>query len=481
LFKNLLTLGGYNYSSQIANFLASIVLSRLLLPEEYGYVALITVFTGFVVMFADAGLSFAIIRSDYGWTFHRAITNLSFYIGIALFLLMCLLAYPIAYFYGDLTLILPTLVMSLTFIIGAFKIAPMAVFSKNLNFNYVGKVRLIANLVSIALMILFAFLGFSIWSLIIPQLFLHLVQFILFEYKLKLGFRFYPWRYTVVAFKMTKSLITNLSGFNLINYWARNADNLIIGKYYSSYDLGIYNRAYKMLQLSLSLITGLFGTVLYPSLKKFKDEGGDVKSEYASILGIISMLNFPIGAVLILFPVPFVQILWGENWIQVADLLPYFGLLIFFQTMISTTGHIYILLERERTFMIVGVISAALMVAAIITGAFFSMEMVVVAYSSCYMFLIVPYHLNVGFVKTFGFDWTYIFRFWVPKILVGAGLMFSIYFYDYFNQLGIVITPQITFSYALQIGLILVLFVHLVYYQRNELGKLRQVILQRFK
>ena len=236
-----------------------------------------------------------------------------------------------------------------------------------------------------------------------------------------------------------------------------------------------------MLQLSLSLITGLFGMVLYPSLKKFKDEGGDVKSEYSSILGIISFLNFPIGAVLILIPVPFVQLLWGENWIQVADLLPYFGLLIFFQTMISTTGHIYILLERERTFMIVGVISAALMVAAIITGAFFSMEMVVVLYSSVYMLIIVPYHLYIGFVKTFGFDWSYIIRFWVPKLLIGAGLLISIYFYDYINQVEINLNKQLDLSFALQIALVTTFLIHLIYFQRNELGKLHQLIRQRFK
>ncbi len=89
-FKNIITLGGYNYSSQIANFLSSIVLSRLLLPEEYGYVALITVFTGFVTIFADAGLSYAIIRSDYGRTYHKGVTNLAFYIGLLLFLIMAI-------------------------------------------------------------------------------------------------------------------------------------------------------------------------------------------------------------------------------------------------------------------------------------------------------------------------------------------------------------------------------------------------------
>ena len=70
------------------------------------------------------------------------------------------------------------------------------------------------------------------------------------------------------------------------------------------------------------------------------------------------MINFPLCAILILIPELFVRVLWGENWILVADLLPYFGILIIFQTLVSTTGHIFILLEREKTFMHIGVVSA---------------------------------------------------------------------------------------------------------------------------
>ncbi|MCF8369849.1 MAG: lipopolysaccharide biosynthesis protein [Bacteroidales bacterium] len=463
LFKNLLTLGGYNYSSQAANFLASIVLSRLLVPEEYGYVALITVFTGFVTIFSDAGISYVIIRSDYGRTFWRAVTNLSFYIGLALFGIMLILAWPIALFYDDASLVIPTMVMALTFIASALKIAPMAVFTKELNFNFVGKVRLIANLTSIGMMIIMAFLGFSYWSLIIPQILMHLVEFILFEYKLRLGFKIYPWCYTKAAYRKTKSLLTNLSGFNLVNYWARNADNLIIGKFYSSYDLGIYNRAYKMLQLSLSLITGLFGTVLYPSLKKFTAEGGDLNPEYGGLLGVISLLNYPISAVLILIPYPFVRVLWGENWMLVADLLPYFGVLIMFQTLISTTGHIYLLLEHERRFMLIGVGSAILMVIAIVIGSFYSMKAVAISYAFCYMLLIVPLHIYVGFYKTFKFKFSFIWKFWFPKIIFGIAMMFAV-FYELQTWLYIILPAYL---------------IHLLYNQRTELSKLKGLILNR--
>ena len=132
LFKNIAILGGYNYSGQILGFLSSIVLSRLLLPEEYGFVALITVFTGFVSTFSDAGLSYLIVRSDYGRTFHKTIHFLSFVVGVVLFFLVVSIAYPISLFYKDSALILPTMVMAFNFILRSLITVPYGILSKNL-------------------------------------------------------------------------------------------------------------------------------------------------------------------------------------------------------------------------------------------------------------------------------------------------------------------------------------------------------------
>ncbi len=119
-------------------------------------------------------------------------------------------------------------------------------------------------------------------------------------------------------------------------------------------------------------------------------EGGNVNEEYSSILGVISIINFPIGAILILMPNTFVRILWGSNWMQVADFLPYFGILILLQTLLSTAGSIYFLLEKERTFMYVGMVSAILMVLAIIIGSLYSVLTIAIAYTLCFLVLIVP-------------------------------------------------------------------------------------------
>lgn len=459
-YKNILNLGQYNYASQIAIFLSSIVLSRLLLPSEYGYFALIIVFTGFINLFTNAGLSFSIIRSDYGKTYHKAVGNLSFYIGLILFLLLAVFAYPIAIFYNDKSLIIPIIVISTTYIIGSFKIAPMGVLLKRLDFNYVGKARFFSNIGSIILMIILASLGFSYWALLIPQFLIHIIQYLMFENRVKLGFKLHKISYTIVAFRKTKNLLLNLSSFNLINYWALNSDNLIIGRLYSSYDLGIYNRAFRMLKLTTSLIAGLFSTVLYPSLKKYVSDGGNFRSEYDSILGVISLVNYPIIAVLILMPKIMVRILWGENWMMVADYLPFFGILIMFDTLMTTTGQIFILLEKERVLMKIGIVFGILRILTIIIGSLISVKGIVMAIVIANLGLFIPLKLYIMFYRTFGYSFRYLVNFWVPKIIIGI-LFFVL----------VILKLEMWLIISMVIYL-----VHIVYYQRNDLIKLKPMI-----
>ena len=137
LFNNILVAGGYTYLSQGVTFLASTILARLLSPESYGIVGLITVFTGFIMVFSDGGLSYALIRSDFGRTFQRVLTNLSMFLGAGLFLITVLAAWPIAFFYGNPGLVLPIIVLATTFLFKGMGLAQGAVLAKNLRFGYV--------------------------------------------------------------------------------------------------------------------------------------------------------------------------------------------------------------------------------------------------------------------------------------------------------------------------------------------------------
>jgi len=462
-FRNILILGSYDYSSEIISFLSSVVLARLLLPEEYGIVAMVMVFSNFVVIFSGSGIGSDIIRSNYRLTYHKGMLTLSLYIGLGLFVIMAALAYPIALFYDNMKLIGPTLVISSQFIIKGILNVHYSLLMKSMHFNYLGKVNFFSNLYSSALMILMAFLGFSYWSLIIPLIIAEVLKLLYLSAKTELPFRIYPMPYVIAAFRQARSIIGNIIGFSVINYWARNADNMIIGKVYGEGPLGLYNRGYRFLNLSLKLITRLFGGVMYPSMKELQDEGGDVRGEYINLLGIISLLNFPVGLVLILFPDAFVWILWGPNWMEVASYLPYFGLLIMLQTMISTTGKMYLLFHSERTLFLVGAISALIMIGAILLGAQISVISVARYYAFSYIVLIVPLQVIFGFIRSFGYSFQRMAAFWSPKLLLAIGLLFSIWN----NYQGLTVILMTVYG------------LHLVIFQRKDIIRILQYLKQR--
>ena len=463
-YKDIATLGSYNYLSQIVNFLSTIIVSRFLLPKEYGVVALITVFSGFVKMFADAGLSYEVIRTDYKQTYYRAINNLSLYVGIMLFLLMVALAYPIALFYNDMKLIIPTIIMSLIFIPQTLNTVPSAILSKRLEFKIKGTLDFINNIIIVGLTILLAYLGASYWALIIPQLLGCFLLYVAFSIKADFKFQIKKYKYTKIGFRKTKGLIGNMSGFNLINYWARNADKLLVGKFYGGADLGIYNRSYRFINLSLTMLTQLFGSVLLPSFKKLISEGKKLDKEYYSILGIISLLNYPIALILIGIPNYFVLAMWGKNWIDVAGLIPYFGVLILSQTLISTTGQVFVLIKKEKTLFLLGSFSAIIMITAIVLGVLSSLVDVARYYAVSYVGIVIPLYLYFGFYKSFEFPINKVLIFWIPKIILSLSLIITIW-------LDMELIKDVL------IGLY---GIHLIINQYNDIKKLFQAIKTKF-
>lgn len=426
-FKNVLISGGYNYLAQGLTFLSSIVIARLLSPENYGLVGLITVFTGFIAVFSDSGISLAVIKSDFGHTYHKALDNLALLMGIVLFVITALLAIPISIFYKNSTLVLPTIVLATTFIIRSISLVRGALLSKQLAFGYLGKVILVNSIVIIVLTIILAWLGFQHWSIIIPQVVSAIVTVIMYERKLRFGFQLYSFKYIKVAFNYTKTIIGSLIGFNLVNYWARNADNLVVGKVYGVADLGIYSRAYSLLTFPLALITGLMGTVLYPSLKKLKIDGGDVNTEYMYVLRVISIIVFPISCILLLFPDLLVHMLWGDKWAKVGTLLPYFGLLIFSQPLLSSVGNVLVLEGKEKTLMYSGWTGAVINVSAILFGSMFSMVAIAQYYSLAYLALVLPFNIIYIFYYTLKFDRLLLLKFWSPIIILSIAIWFGFY------------------------------------------------------
>jgi PST family polysaccharide transporter len=337
-----------------------------------------------------------------------------------------MLSYPIAVFFNNMELIIPTIVVSVKFIFDSLTYIPIAILNKKLDFNSIGKIRLSGTTFQIVMMIVFAFMGFSYWSLIIPVIFNPIVQYLLLRRKVKLPIRIYGWRATKRMIYRIRSLMGNLSLNNLVRYWSNHADKVVIGRLYMQSDLGLYNRAFRFVQITNHLITGIFSSVLFPSLKQLIDEKGDANREYLDIVKIITLFNLPVVIILVILPEILVRILWGNDWIGVAPFLPYVGLIITFNSIISTMVPVFLLYGKERNLFLVNLASSMMTIVLVIVGGLFSIMHVIKFLALGYLFFTIPVNIYFGFYRSFGFKIGLMLRFWIPTLMFGMFLFISI-------------------------------------------------------
>jgi O-antigen/teichoic acid export membrane protein len=459
-FKNIAAFGGYSYLTWfLETILSTVILSRFLEPKEYGFVALISIFSGFILLFSNTGLAQSIIRSEYGLTFQRIIFSLSLWIGLVLGLLLCLMAYPITLIYNKPELFWPTIVISIQFVTNSMNIVPMALLQKRLEFKSIGKINLINSTLTVCLMILLAVLGFRYWAIIIPLVIQPMIRHIFLEQKTHFGFHLYGLKLALLGLKKIRTLFQSLSLFNFVNYFARNADNFVVGKFYGVGVLGLYDRAYKFIYMARRLINSTIGPVLFPSLMDAKSKGMDYKIHFLEILGMLNILNFAISAPLVLLAKPISLVLWGQKWVGVAEFMPYIGAIIPLQTLLIACDDLYMIDKKEKSYMTLGIPLSLILVAGIIVGAFFSALHVARFYALSYTLIQIPVGLYFGHYRILNFSSNQIVRFWFPKLLLTNLLIFSIWFGNIYTTSLIMLLLGIDTFYGKQkdIGKILVL------------------------
>lgn len=429
IYRSLLSIGGYSYSYTIIQFLASTVISRLLVPAEYGIVAMITVFTGFISFFKDAGISYYIIREDYGRVFHRSAQGLSLIIGLCLSGLIAVLAYPISIFYAEPRLFFPTVAMAIVILVEAMTVVPSALISKQLLFNKLGKINFISYTTGSVATIVLAFLNFSYWALIGGQFVAVMMIYVLSQRITNLGTGIFKSHYIKATWKKTSTIIRNISGSRFIQYWSNNADGLIIGKVYGAAPLGFYNRGYQLLTMQLNLITGIFNTVLLPNLKLKKQEGvAALEESFYEALSLMALVVLPITVALALFSAPIVTFIWGSDWLNVATVTPFFGILAITFVISRSFGNIYVLFNKEGLLFKLGLFTSITSVAAIVIGAMFSIPTIAFAFSLNFVTLVLPVILITLFVRAIHFSVMKLLKFWVPKITLSIITLFALYF-----------------------------------------------------
>ncbi|WP_417265250.1 lipopolysaccharide biosynthesis protein [Brumimicrobium sp.] len=309
------------FSMQVINFGVQIILARLLMPEVFGLVAMLTVFVSIGQTLMDGGMTSSLIRTknpdqlDYSTVF---LTNLM--VSIAIYLIIFLAAPAIASFYDQEILKNLLRVYALTFVIRSLVAVHTAKLTKEMNFKTQMKLQVPSTIVGGVVGVSMALGGFGVWSLV----WLSLSQAIVFTIQ---NWIFIRWRPSIVfnkrRFKYHLNFGYKLTLSGLLDTIYNNAYRIVIGKFFSPSSVGFFNQAETMRLFPVEQISIVMDKVTYPLFSNIKSDV-QLKSAYRSTMQLALFVVTPIMLILILVATDFFVFVFGEKWLPSV---PYFQIL----------------------------------------------------------------------------------------------------------------------------------------------------------
>ena len=339
---------------------------------------MVVIFTGFISLFNELGFGAAIIqRKEIHEQHLSSVFWLNIVMGVVIMLGLIAAADLIATFYNEPRLIALTRVLSLNFLIGAFSPVRMAILKRAMNFKLLAILEFIAALCAGIAAIVLALNGFGVWSLVWQSLCRTTVQVVVMWIYIDWHPQF---RFRYRAIQELWKFGKNLTGFNVLNYWVRNVDNFLIGKFVGSYGLGMYARAYSAMLLPLSQVTSVIRRVMFPALSKIQEDRQKVKLYYLQLNRVIGLLTFPMVCGLFVTASPFVATLYGQKWEPAIPIIQILCLIAIKQPVGSTAGLIFAALGRTDIQLKWGIISAIVAIIAFVIGIQWGVMGVAIAY-----------------------------------------------------------------------------------------------------
>jgi len=364
---------------QILQISVSILLARLLSPSDFGALAMVLIFTGFAASFRDLGLGAALIQKQDVQPRHEStVFFLQLTVGIILTLLLAAGAPLIARFYGNPRLTALCLGIAPNFILAALGGLPMALLQKAMAFRKIAKIETISVLVSGTTAILLALNGWGIWSLVLQTLLATLLTSVLSwqqsSWHPKLTFDLPAWR-------ELRRFSSSLTGFNFLNYWIRNLDNLIIGKFIGAVSLGIYSRAYNLMLYPISQVSGTVSRVMFSAMASIQDQTEHLREIYLRAARLIALVSFPIMAGMSVLADLFIVTVFGAAWQDAAGVLRILAAVGLLQSVGTTLGWIYTARGRTDIMFRIGLAAGIVYAAAFLVGLRWGVRGVAGAYA----------------------------------------------------------------------------------------------------
>ena len=356
------------YSGILISICVTAILSRLLPPEDFGVIAVATVFIVFFSIFSDMGLSAAIVQKrDLTPLDLKSLYSYSIYLGIILSVIFFCLSWVISNIYGDKQLIPICQLLSFNVLFATWNIVPNGLLFRDKLFKFIGIRTIIIQLILATVSIIAAYGGLGVYALLINPIGSSMLIYLLSYIKVPVGFTFRP---DYGSIKKVAGYSGYTFGFSLINYFTRNLDKLLIGKIFGMVPLGYYEKSYRLMLLPVQNLTQVITPVLHPVLADFQDDVKQQSYKYIKLLEILALVGFPISAFLYFSAEPLILLLFGSQWIPSIGVFKILSLSVGLQITGSTTGAFLQATNKTKQLFYLGTINTLVNVSGLLVGLF---------------------------------------------------------------------------------------------------------------
>lgn len=367
---------------------STMVLARLLTPQDFGLLAMVFTIINVLQVFQDAGLSMATVQRE-GIT-HAQVSNL-FWINVVVSgfasVLVAASAPVVAWFYREPRLVWITLALSINFLLAGLTVQHMALLNRQMRFKVIAVVQVGSVLTGILVGVGMAWLNCGYWSLVGLNLGKNLVALLMTWCASSWRPQIFTWR------SGTRSLLhfgANLTAASFLNLLSRGMDSLLIGRFYGAAAVGLYSRATAMLLNPLSQFMNPMGAVFVPAFSRLQTQPERYRRSFIQLFEVLGLTSFFFSGVFFALARPLTLVVLGHKWEKASIIFAAFSFTALQIPPTTCIGWLFTTQGRATDLFRWSILSGFITVTSYIVGLPYGPAGVAIAFSSSAMLIQVP-------------------------------------------------------------------------------------------
>jgi len=370
------------------SIIATAILARLLTPQDYGLIGMVAVATNLVSLLKEMGLSYPTVqRAEIDFRQISTLFWVNLGVSIAMIAVMLALAPVLSWFYGEPRLKMIASITAIGFVFGGLTVQHEALLRRQMRFLALSGIAFVSMLSGYFVAIVMAWSGAGYWSLVCAQLALlatgALGVLLLCRWRPGLP----RWDAGVAAML---SFGGHVTGYSIINYFSKNLDNLLIGRFWGAQNLGLFSKAGQLVSMPADQIDEPLSTVAVPVLSRLGDTPERYRRAYLRMLAKVLLITMPAITLVIVSSDWLVRFVLGSQWTGAGRIVFFLGIGAVFQPVLNTAGWLFLSQGRFREMVHWSLINAPISIVSILCGLPWGAVGVAASYSLTRLIVVNP-------------------------------------------------------------------------------------------